>query len=265
MALFDALIDDLAHRSGLGGAAAPLAREALALIIGADGGIAGFVGLFKRAGLGPIASSWLGKTYPAPLSTSELKRRNWRARNRCDRASGRNRPARYDSGPRLRAAETRGPSDASGRRSGCASGRGFGFSCATLRPCRRWRRSRARQRGQADPHRLRRARLAMAARRDCVGGRPGLGGVADPVPAAGGDDPERSVRPGAGGSRRGGAETRSRPRRRNRSARSGCRPRPRRSAPGCRRGAEASPGADRSLDALPRRRQRRRQRLGRRS
>ena len=73
MALFDALIDDLAHRLGLGGAAAPLAREALALIVGADGGIAGFLGLFKRAGLGAIASSWLGKTNPAPLSTSELE------------------------------------------------------------------------------------------------------------------------------------------------------------------------------------------------
>ncbi len=73
MALFDALIDDLAHRLGLGGAAAPLVREALALIVGGDGGIAGFLDLFKRAGLGAIASSWLGITNPASLSTSELE------------------------------------------------------------------------------------------------------------------------------------------------------------------------------------------------
>ena len=73
MALFDALIDDLANRLGLGGAAAPLAREALALIAGADGGIAGFLGLFRRAGLGATAKSWLGQTNPASLSTPELE------------------------------------------------------------------------------------------------------------------------------------------------------------------------------------------------
>ncbi len=73
MALFDALIDDLMKRLGLGGAAAPLTREALALIVGADGGIAGFLGLFKRAGLGAIATSWLGQPNPASLSAAELE------------------------------------------------------------------------------------------------------------------------------------------------------------------------------------------------
>jgi len=74
MALIDALIDDLASRFKLGSIAAPLTREALALIVGADGGITGFLDLFKRAGLGGIAGSWLGQTNPAPLTASDLEK-----------------------------------------------------------------------------------------------------------------------------------------------------------------------------------------------
>ncbi len=72
MALFDALIDDLATRFGLGATAAPLTREALALIVGAEGGLAGFLDLFKRCGLDALAASWLGRSDPQPLTAADL-------------------------------------------------------------------------------------------------------------------------------------------------------------------------------------------------
>jgi OmpA-OmpF porin, OOP family len=74
MALFDALIDDVAGRFGLGSNAAPLVREALALIVRREGGIAGFLELFKRVGLGSIAASWLGQANPAPLPTGDIEK-----------------------------------------------------------------------------------------------------------------------------------------------------------------------------------------------
>src|SRR5271165_196 len=74
MALFDVLIDDLATRFGLGATATPLARDALALIVGGDGGIAGFLEVFKRVGLGAVATSWLGQANPAPLTPPELEK-----------------------------------------------------------------------------------------------------------------------------------------------------------------------------------------------
>ena len=72
MALFDSLIDDLANRFGLGATAAPLTREALALIVGAEGGLAGFLNLFKRAGLDAPVASWLGRSDPQPLTAGDL-------------------------------------------------------------------------------------------------------------------------------------------------------------------------------------------------
>ena len=72
MALFDALIDDLASRFGLGATAAPLTREAVALIVGAEGGLAGFVNLFKRAKLDALVASWLGGSDPQPLTAGDL-------------------------------------------------------------------------------------------------------------------------------------------------------------------------------------------------
>ncbi len=72
MALFDALIDDLASRFGLGATAAPLTREALALIVGAEGGLDGFLNLFKRAGLDAPVAAWLGRSDPQPLTAGDL-------------------------------------------------------------------------------------------------------------------------------------------------------------------------------------------------
>ena len=72
MALFDALIDDLAGRFGLGANATKLVTEALALIVGADGGVGGFLDRFQRAGLGAVASSWLGQSNPVPLAAGDI-------------------------------------------------------------------------------------------------------------------------------------------------------------------------------------------------
>ncbi len=72
MALFDALIEDVASRFGLGANARPFVQEALALIFGRDGGMAGFLDLLKRAGLGAVAQSWLGDANTSPLPVGEL-------------------------------------------------------------------------------------------------------------------------------------------------------------------------------------------------
>ncbi len=74
MAIFDALIDDVASRFGLGSNAAPLVREGLALIAGGQGGIAGFLDLLRKSGLSSQVSSWLGQTSPQALAGPDLER-----------------------------------------------------------------------------------------------------------------------------------------------------------------------------------------------
>ena len=74
MALFDALINDMASRFGLGANAAPLVREALALISGSQGGVAGFLNLFKTAGLSSQVASWMGQANAAPIAAPEIER-----------------------------------------------------------------------------------------------------------------------------------------------------------------------------------------------
>ena len=74
MALFDALIADVAGRFGLGSKAAELVREALALIVGREDGVAGFLDLFKHAGLGAAAMAWLGDANAKPLAEGELNK-----------------------------------------------------------------------------------------------------------------------------------------------------------------------------------------------
>ena len=59
--MFDPIVQELATRFGLGEQAAPLLRQVLAYASKADhGGLAGFISKFEAAGLGAIASSWLG-------------------------------------------------------------------------------------------------------------------------------------------------------------------------------------------------------------
>ena len=72
MAIFDTLIDDMAQRFGLGANAGPLVREALTLITGSQGGIAGFLNLFKAAGLSSDVASWLGHSNAAPLAAPQI-------------------------------------------------------------------------------------------------------------------------------------------------------------------------------------------------
>ena len=59
--MFDTLIREVASRFGLGDKALPLVQMLLAYMTNKDtGGLAGFVDKFKSAGLGAMASSWLG-------------------------------------------------------------------------------------------------------------------------------------------------------------------------------------------------------------
>ena len=74
MALFDALINDVASRFGLGANAAPLVREVVNLVVGSRGGVAGFFENLKSAGLGSEVASWLGRTDAPALPTQQLER-----------------------------------------------------------------------------------------------------------------------------------------------------------------------------------------------
>ncbi len=74
MALFDALINDVASRFGLGANAAPLVREVVNLVVGSPGGVSGFFETLKSAGLGSEVASWLGRTDAPALPTQQLER-----------------------------------------------------------------------------------------------------------------------------------------------------------------------------------------------
>ena len=74
MALFDALIDDMANRFRLGSNAAPLVREGLSLIAVGQGGVGSFLDLFRKAGFAPQVSAWLGQPNPPALATQDLER-----------------------------------------------------------------------------------------------------------------------------------------------------------------------------------------------
>jgi outer membrane protein OmpA-like peptidoglycan-associated protein/uncharacterized protein YidB (DUF937 family) len=74
MGLFDALIDDLASRYGLGANAGPLVREVLNYVTGSPGGLGGFLDKLKAAGFGSEVESWLGHADASPVSTQLLDR-----------------------------------------------------------------------------------------------------------------------------------------------------------------------------------------------
>ena len=71
MAIFDALIDDMAQRFGLGANAGPLVRSAHADHRLARG-IGGFLNLFKTAGLASEVASWLGHSNAAPVAAQQI-------------------------------------------------------------------------------------------------------------------------------------------------------------------------------------------------
>src|SRR5271165_2263965 len=98
MAIFDALIDDIGARFGLGSNAGPLVREILAMVTGSPGGIGGFLNTIKSGGLASDLGSWLGNANATPLAPQQIERVR-------DREPPRPRVNdRVDSG-RLRAAE----------------------------------------------------------------------------------------------------------------------------------------------------------------
>src|SRR5580693_6205021 len=74
MAMFDALIDDLAGRFGLGANAQSLVKEALTMISTSSGGLGGFLDTFKSAGLASEAASWLGHPDAVPLAAQQVER-----------------------------------------------------------------------------------------------------------------------------------------------------------------------------------------------
>src|SRR5215475_9039512 len=71
MALFDALIDDLAGHFGLGANAGPLVREVLSTVTGSPGGL---VDKLKTAGFGSDVESWLGHADASPVPVQLMDR-----------------------------------------------------------------------------------------------------------------------------------------------------------------------------------------------
>ena len=74
MATFDALIDDLASRFGLGVNATTLVKEVLTLISTSPGGLGGFLDTFKSGGLTSEVGSWLGRPDAAPIAAGQVER-----------------------------------------------------------------------------------------------------------------------------------------------------------------------------------------------
>jgi OmpA-OmpF porin, OOP family len=74
MAMFDALIDDLAGRFGLGANAQSLVKEAVTMISTSSGGLGSFLDTFKSAGLASEVASWLGHPDSAPLVAQQVER-----------------------------------------------------------------------------------------------------------------------------------------------------------------------------------------------
>ena len=73
MPLPDALAVDIAERFGIGPAAGPLLREALALMNYGQDGVAGFLDRLRRSGLGAAVSSWGGRPDAEALNGARLE------------------------------------------------------------------------------------------------------------------------------------------------------------------------------------------------
>jgi len=73
MPLFDNLIKDIGTRFDLGSKAGPLIQELIGLIGGQQNGVAGFLNMFRSAGLSSEVESWLGKTDGAALSAPQME------------------------------------------------------------------------------------------------------------------------------------------------------------------------------------------------
>jgi hypothetical protein len=71
--MFTALIRDVSRQFGLGTRVAALVNELLRFIARTPGGLAGFLALFEAAGMGLLASSWLGNSESEPISAGRLE------------------------------------------------------------------------------------------------------------------------------------------------------------------------------------------------
>ena len=73
--MFDVLIREVATRFGLGDRARELVQVLLASMFSKDtGGLAGFLGKFNAAGLGPVVQSWLGDAVtPQPVNHDQVE------------------------------------------------------------------------------------------------------------------------------------------------------------------------------------------------
>jgi uncharacterized protein YidB (DUF937 family) len=71
--MFDTLVQELSSRFGLGGKADALVRAVLTYLFQEQpGGLSGFLDRFRRAGLGDLATSWIGNPAPREISTAQL-------------------------------------------------------------------------------------------------------------------------------------------------------------------------------------------------
>lgn len=74
MALFDTIIRELADKFNLGGKAGALVMELLRNVTSErSGGLAGFMNLFKSAGLEDIFSSWMGRGENKPITPAQME------------------------------------------------------------------------------------------------------------------------------------------------------------------------------------------------
>jgi uncharacterized protein YidB (DUF937 family) len=72
--MFDALVRELGSRFDLGGKADSLVRSVLASMFQDEsGGLTGFLGRFRKAGLGDLVSSWIGNSSPRELTPGQLE------------------------------------------------------------------------------------------------------------------------------------------------------------------------------------------------
>jgi uncharacterized protein YidB (DUF937 family) len=71
--MFTALIGEAGRRFGLGTRAAALVNELLRCIARTPDGLAGFLARFEDAGMGLLASSWLGDSESKPMTVGQLE------------------------------------------------------------------------------------------------------------------------------------------------------------------------------------------------
>jgi OOP family OmpA-OmpF porin len=70
---FENLVSEVAGKYGLGPNAGALVNEVVHLVTGGQGGLGGFVDRLRSAGLGSLATSWLGQADAAPMTVQAVE------------------------------------------------------------------------------------------------------------------------------------------------------------------------------------------------